>query len=214
MRITLLFLIALTFLFCGCITENDSEKTKIESKKFETITTLNGIYLGKNIFTQNLPLEYSVLRTRNIKHELKNDSVRHKLDIWIDQNKNPSIDEMIDFSLEITSEILDFTFENTSSDLNTLLESGKANCVGYAVVFNSILNYIIDKTKEGTYPVFDTDHCVGQISINGINVHNLFTDPFFKDHDFIVINYLKCNERIAVDPSLYDYFGIKRVKLN
>ena len=126
-------------------------------------------------------------------------------------NKNILMDLMIDFSLEITSEYLDFTFENTSTDLNSLLKSGKANCVGYSVVFNAILNYLLDKTKTETILDFTTEHVVGQISVNGININELFTDPFFKDHDFIIIDYLKSNERIGVDPSLYEYFGIKRV---
>lgn len=56
-------------------------------------------------------------------------------------------------------------------------------------------------------------HKVGEIYFLGYNIHPLFKSEFFKDHDFVVIENRKTNEIIAVDPALYDYFRINKIRL-
>ena len=49
---------------------------------------------------------------------------------------------------------------------------------------------------------------VGQIYFLSTNIHEYFSDPFFKDHDFATIENSKTGEIYAVDPTVSDYLSI------
>lgn len=125
--------------------------------------------------------------------------------------KNPGIDEVINSSHLITSSLLYFTIDNNDTDPNQLLNSKSAHCVGYSYFFTMTCNYLLKKFNlEKNWEV---RHQIGKIYVFGINVHQYFNSPFFVDHDFITIENKKNNQKIAVDPVVYDYLYIDSVTL-
>lgn len=157
-----------------------------------------------------LQLSYRIISGRK-SVKLTNDSLKREVDDWLEETEKFGIDAYTDFILGLTKSHLSFSFGKCASDPNLLLKSGEANCIGYAAMFNSLFNYGIK--KKGLAGNYKCRHYVGKIYIAGQNVHTLFNDPFFKDHDFNVIECRNESTRIAVDPSLYDYLGVKRVAL-
>lgn len=59
----------------------------------------------------------------------------------IEQDVHPK--EIVIIADQITSDILSFTTNKSSNNPNELIETKKANCVGYSALFNSIVNHII-----------------------------------------------------------------------
>ena len=157
----------------------------------------------------HLQLTYSIIKSRPSK-ELKNDSLKKVIDLWLQKNENASLNEMIDFNLELTSDLLDFSFEKCSSDQSTMIKNGKANCIGYSALFNSLMNYTLKETKLNKK--YTCKHYVGKIYYAGQDIHSLVDDPFFKDHDLNVIRDNNNIVSVSVDPSLYEYLGVKRIK--
>lgn len=200
---TLLYnsIILILFLF-SCSENNNGDLNKqSENKKTE---------IKKNDESPNkyALLSYSIIKTRK-SNKLKNDSLKIIIDSWLEQNKDADINELIDFNLEQTKNILSFTFDKCSSDPATIIKTGKANCIGYSALFNSLMNYTLSKRELNNK--YECYHYVGKIYYAGENINSLFNDPFFKDHDFNMIKDIKNKKQIAVDPSLYEYLGIKRV---
>jgi len=120
-----------------------------------------------------------------------------------------SIEEIIQLSNKITSYKLNFTLNKVSSNPNLVYEFGKANCIGYSSLFNSIGNYVIG--KQNLTDKYEFKHLVGKLDFFGFDIHKLFNSPFFKDHDFNEISNKLTNEKIYVDPSVRDYLRIDNV---
>lgn len=125
------------------------------------------------------------------------------------ENKILSVKEIIKLSNRITSKKLNYTFNKVSSNPNLIYESKKANCIGYSSMFNTIGNYILRNQKMTDE--YEFIHLVGELDFFGFNVHNLFSSPFFKDHDFNEIRYKQTGNKKFVDPSLRDYLRIEYV---
>jgi len=121
-----------------------------------------------------------------------------------------NIDEIISLSNKITSKKLNFTFNRISSNPNRITQLKKANCIGYSSLFNSIGNYLI--IKQNLTDEYEFKHLVGKLAIFGFDIHNLFNNPFFQNHDFNQIRNKNTNEKYFVDPSLRDYLRIDYVK--
>lgn len=120
-----------------------------------------------------------------------------------------SVTDLTDIAAEFTNEQLSFSFENFPQNVNSVLENGSANCVGYARLFNSICNFIIEKRKMGS--ILESQHLVAKIYFLGIELNALFESPFFSDHDFVKVVDKNRNEVIYFDPSLDDVFGVGEV---
>lgn len=120
-----------------------------------------------------------------------------------------NIHTIITRTLDQTAEKLEFSFGNCASDPERLLLSKKANCIGYARLFCHLFE---KNTASGKFPEWTAQPYIGHISIFGKNIHPYVRHPFFKDHDFVIINNRVTGEKIAVDPSLYDYTGIGYVR--
>jgi hypothetical protein len=120
------------------------------------------------------------------------------------------IKAIIKAGLSATSKLLDFSFVESTSDPNKLIESPKANCIGYAALFSTICDYQLERYHPGQWTV---SHEIGQLYLLGTNIHGYFKSPFFKDHDFVVIKNATTNEVFAVDPSLNDYLHINFITL-
>ena len=122
----------------------------------------------------------------------------------------PDVREIIKSSLATTSRLLTFSFSGSDNDPNLLIETRRANCIGYAAMFSAICNYRLK--QHGLDDRWVATHEIGQLYLFGLNVHRWFDSPFFKDHDFVIVENRLANESFAVDPSLNDYLRIDFVK--
>jgi hypothetical protein len=129
-----------------------------------------------------------------------------------DSKTYSSIESIIERSLNLTSGQLRFTNSSGISDPNKLIYTGTAHCVGYASFFTIICNGLLQ--KHGLADQWVAKAKVGELYFLDINVHQFFSSPFFKDHDFVVIENQKTGEFFAVDPTVNDYLHIDFVTLN
>jgi hypothetical protein len=119
------------------------------------------------------------------------------------------VEDLIEISHKITSEQVSFTESKCDTDPNRLVHTHKANCIGYAALFSTLFNAFVKMNM--TDRNWSAHPQKGQLYFLGINVHPYFDRPFFRDHDFVLLQNTMTGELIAVDPSLYDYSGIKYV---
>ncbi|MBL7794343.1 MAG: hypothetical protein JNK77_18570 [Saprospiraceae bacterium] len=127
-------------------------------------------------------------------------------------NKKIGFKEIVDVAIEITNKELSFTTNRASNNPNELMNTKQANCVGYSAMFNSIALYLIRKNELQNE--IEAEHKIGQLELFGINLHQYFENPFFRDHDFNEIIDKKNGNTILIDPSLSDYLCINRVAKN
>ena len=133
---------------------------------------------------------------------------------FIDSNikNNPAtIEEIILLSQKITSEHLEYTFSSCDIDPNALLSTKSTHCVGYAAFFTATCNYLLKKYSMHKH--WRATSFRGQLYLMGRNVHNYFDDPFFRDHDFVIIENTTTGKRYAIDPTVYDYLWINQVSM-
>ena len=124
-------------------------------------------------------------------------------------NKAIGIEEIVEIAMEITNAELKFTINRASNNPNDLVAINKANCIGYSAMFNSIANHLIRQNKlEGEIVAI---HKVGQLDFLGIDIHQFFENPFYKDHDFNDVINRETGEVISIDPSVSDCLWIDRV---
>lgn len=125
-------------------------------------------------------------------------------------NKEITSDSIIQIASETTNQILQFTFQKASANPNQLIQTGKANCIGYSAMLNSIVNFLI--TETNLEKELEAKHLVGKIDFLGINLHQFFTDSFYKDHDYNRIENKVTGTITIIDPSINDYLrvGIKQ----
>lgn len=120
------------------------------------------------------------------------------------------VEEVIRLALHITADHLSFTTARTDSSPHYSFISGKANCVGYAAFFASTCNTILQNNSlDGSWIA---KHIRGNISLVGVDLHQFFRNPFFKDHDFNIIENTKTGERFIIDATVYDYAFIYFVR--
>lgn len=125
------------------------------------------------------------------------------------KNAPLSIAEIIQLAQKKTSEKLSFSRKKSTQNPNILIKEGKTNCIGYAALFNSIAQFILKSQQlEQQYQV---KHLVGKLDFWGIDLHQFFNTPFFKDHDYNEIINLETRHKTYVDPIVSDYFGIHQV---
>lgn len=109
-------------------------------------------------------------------------------------------------SLNLTTSQLEFSFGKCDNDPNLLFYSQKANCVGYAAYFNAVCQQLIE--QAGIEKRYRVQHLRANITFLGFDLHQLTDSPFFKDHDYNMLEDLKTGERIFVDASTKDVLGI------
>lgn len=164
------------------------------------------LFIFKGFLYRNL-ITNQKLAERKI-YTITNNALKEHINTQI-ANEPLTLEKIIDISQEITADRLHFSTEEINSDPNISYNTGKANCVGYAAMFATIGNYILqEKALTETYKI---NHVVGTLELFGENIHDLFKSPFFKDHDYNEIIDKQTGERLYVDPSLYDYTWINRV---
>lgn len=120
-----------------------------------------------------------------------------------------SMDEIIEIARTKTNENVAFTTEKSSKNPNEVLKTGSANCIGYAALFNSILNYFIK--KQQLEHKFKANHVFGKVYFLGIDLHQFFDTPFLKDHDYNEIVNLKTSKKYYIDLTVSDYLRIHEI---
>ncbi len=139
-----------------------------------------------------------------------------KLIDFIEKNacsdSNPTIEYIVNSSLVATSKQLNFTSHNNENDPNKLIYTQEAHCVGYAAFFAATCNYLLQKYKLDKQ--WTAKPQIGQLYLFGTNVHQYLKTPFFKDHDFVIIENKETNRIFAVDPTVNDYCSIDFVTLS
>jgi hypothetical protein len=116
------------------------------------------------------------------------------------------IEEMIDLALDLTTDQLSFSAKQLPSDPNSMKLPAAANCIGYSAMFNTLLRELI--YQDGGMKRYDLTHHVGKLTFLGMDVHALFSSPFFADHDYNSIRDIETGETWYVDPTASDYLRI------
>ncbi|NDV93772.1 hypothetical protein D0T84_02425 [Dysgonomonas sp. 521] len=146
-------------------------------------------------------------------YDIKDDS----LAMFINQNlpndesldANIDIEQIVDLSQEITTRMLDFSIDAQYSDPQKLMITRDANCVGYAAFTASVGSYLLKRFEMDKE--WEAKPKKGKLYLFGNNMHKGVKSGWFKDHDFVVFRNKNSKEEIYADPSIYEYFGIKRV---
>ena len=103
---------------------------------------------------------------------------------------------------------LRFRAHNSGTTAAALHAGGEANCVGYARLTADLLN----RNRSFTGQDYLARQGVAKISVLGFDLHRLFDSPFFRDHDVVVIQNKEGTIVRVVDPSLFDYAGVRWVE--
>lgn len=134
------------------------------------------------------------------KYEIS-DSLKLKI---CQETANMSEIRIANYCLDLTKNILTFSKQND-------LLNGKANCIGYSIVYKSICEYAYKVNKKNV----KIKHIRGYIYFSGINLCRIaqILSPneyknFVKDHDFVQI-ILENNNSFYIDPTLYDLINNK-----
>jgi nucleoside-triphosphatase THEP1 len=138
---------------------------------------------------------------------------KHLIEKIVSKSKNTilNLENIVAIADEITKKELSFTTKKASNNPNILIDLKQANCVGYAAMFNSIANFLIKKNNLEANII--AIHKIGQLELLGMNLHQFFDNPFFKDHDFNVVFDKKRGEKIFIDSSIGDYLWIDRIAI-
>ena len=161
-------------------------------------------------FVYRLLINYSEIGTRT-EIKITSQELINKIESK-SADRKIGFEEIIRIANSVTNEELRFTGNKASNNPNELINTNRANCIGYSAMFNSIANYLI-KENELNQEI-ESKHKIGQIDLLGINLHQFFENPFFRDHDFNEMKNLKTGERILIDPSVSDYLWINKVSSN
>lgn len=135
-----------------------------------------------------------------INHNLPNDE---SLD------ENIDIEEIIDFSLNMTVKTLDYFSEALENDPQKTLMDGYANYTGYAAFTATVGDYLLK--RFGMNKEWEVKPKKAKLYVFGTNKSKKALDGWFKEHDFVVFRNKATKEEIYVDPIAYESYGAKRV---
>jgi hypothetical protein len=155
----------------------------------------------------NAFFKYDIIKERSVS-EITNQKLKKHLE---ENRSRNSIESIINDSLKETASDLNFTFNRCDNETNKLVESKKANCIGYSSFLASLIKYKLRQT--GLNNQWKVHHKVGEIYFLNGNINQYFTSKFFKDHDFVIVENIETHEVIAVDATVYDYLKIDRIRL-
>jgi len=144
------------------------------------------------------------------KFVLTNQALIDEINGWLCDNPEAMIEEMTAYVLDLTSRTLAFRFRKSEVDPNLLYPVGITHCIGYASFFRSVLHYLI--TSRDLNDHYRVDHLVVKVCFCGINIYWLTRSRWLADHDINAVFNLKDGGGEYIDPSLYDYTGIRSVR--
>jgi hypothetical protein len=166
------------------------------------------IYAFKGILYRNL-IGYKEIKQRKL-IAIENKAIKDDLDFWLNTNNAPSVTQIIDFACEYATDQIAYTFGKCPTNPNQIIMGDKkTNCIGYSASLHTVVTYLLD--KKGLSSQVKSEHKVGQLYLLDVNMHGLFKDPAFKDHDYNVIYDLENNKKYVIDPTIYTNLGIRQV---
>lgn len=121
----------------------------------------------------------------------------------------PPVEDCIDRALEETARLLEFTTGAALNDAAGTRANGKANCIGYAALFQDRCRRRLD--SAGLADEWHVLHLRGRLFCGTFDTHRLFSSRFWKDHDICAVVGRNSGRRVFVDPSLFDAARIRRV---
>ncbi|MFV0420281.1 MAG: hypothetical protein ACK5KT_16335 [Dysgonomonas sp.] len=124
-------------------------------------------------------------------------------------DENIDIEQIIDFSLDMTVKTLDYLGEASETDPQKTLMEGYANYVGYAAFTATVGDYLIK--RFGLNKEWEVKPKKAKLYMFGTNKTKKALDGWYKDHDFVVFKNRATKEEIYVDPAAYESYGTKRV---
>lgn len=128
-----------------------------------------------------------------------------------DNENNLDVKDVIKVALAKTSALLCFSTENNNNDPNRLFELKQAHCVGYASFFTTTCNYLLAKNNLNNN--WAAKPQIGKLLLFEVDIHQYFNSPFFKDHDFVIVENKETGEVFAVDPVVNDYLFIEFIRI-
>lgn len=152
-------------------------------------------------------IRYNAIGTRPAIN-LNNSKLIEKIDQQ-SMGKTIDLETIVRIADDITTSELSFTTGQAFNNPNQLADSKHANCVGYSAMFNSIANYLIENHQLQS--TIESKHIIGQLELFGIDLHQFFDGPFFRDHDFNQVTDQKTGDLISIDPTVSDYLRINRI---
>lgn len=124
-------------------------------------------------------------------------------------DENIDIEQIVDLSLDITTESLNYFAEATENDPHKTLVLGNANYIGYAAFTATVGDYLLK--RFGLNKEWEVKPKKAKLYFFGTNKSKKALDGWYKDHDYVVFRNKKTKEEIYVDPSAYDSYGTRRV---
>lgn len=121
------------------------------------------------------------------------------------EKKAKNLDEAIEMALKITTNQLTFKLKSTgNSDVNYLMKSGLAHCVGYANFYNAMLRSILLNSNITNCKIYRVR---AKVIFAGMDLTSISNDPRFKDHDISMVIDTKNSIKYLIDPSLSEVMG-------
>ena len=145
-------------------------------KSFQRLSIVILVFLGLFLFRGSffrLTVTYTYLGERE-EIRISNPEIETRLV----KERELSLQEIHHIARSITNESLQFSSQQLSQSPNSVLKSGKANCIGYSALFNSIASYLIE--KQGYSNRFQSKHLIGKIEFLGIDLHSFLIIPSLK----------------------------------
>lgn len=124
-------------------------------------------------------------------------------------DENIDIEQIIDFSLDMTVKTLDYFAEASESDPQKILMEGYANYIGYAAFTATVGDYLIN--RFGLNKEWEVKPKKAKLYMFGTNKSKNAPEGWYKDHDIVVFKNKATKEEIYVDPSAYESYGTRRV---
>ncbi len=165
------------------------------------------IYGFKDELYQNT-VKYKEINQRSL-IKIENKIIKDDLDFWLSTYNFATVEQIVDFAHDYSTEDVRYTFGKCSTDPNKLINSQSTNCIGYSALFHCVASYLLD--KRGFSASVKSEHKVAQLHFLGFNVHKLLKDPAFKNHDYNVITDNLNSKKYVIDPTLSANLGIKKV---
>jgi hypothetical protein len=190
-------------------------KKKTKNTLFKVVAVIAAVLVLLFLFKGNIyrmAVKYEDAGSRK-SYEIKDDNLAAYINQSLPNDESLdatiNIDRIIDLSQEITIKTLDFSLEAQESNPQKLIVTTEANCVGYAAFTAAVGNYLL--RRFGMNKEWDAKPKKGKLYLFGNNMHKGVKNGWFKDHDFVVFRNKDTKEEIYADPTVHEYFGIKRV---
>lgn len=142
-------------------------------------------------------------------YKVKDKNLAAHIENNIPAGQEKDIESIIDLSQEITAKTLSFSSDIKENDPNKVVLLKNANRTGYATFTAATGNYLIDKYKLSE--VWEARPMKGRFYLFGIDMRAKTKSNMFKDRDFVIFRNRVTKREIAVDPVIYDSWGIDRI---